>query len=291
MKRIYYLLIGGVILLAAGWLLSFNHQAGLSVTFFDVGQGDAALIRTAEGQNILIDGGPSRSILSKLGAYLPWTDRTIDLVILSHPHADHVTGLNHVLENYQVNHVLISGALHTTSEYLRFLELIKEKNIPITIALAGQTFTLNGGVNIEVLWPIESLAQKEFTDLNESSIVNKVTYGDTAILFTGDTPLENEEAVLQSGQIIKADILKVAHQGSKTSSGDNFIKAVSPQVAVISVGNNNYGHPNADTVARLKSLVPVVLRTDEAGDITYISNGQSFTRERGNLIFSKSVLP
>ena len=270
MKRIYYLLIGGVILLAAGWLLSFNHQAGLSVTFFDVGQGDAALIRTAEGQNILIDGGPSRSILSKLGAYLPWTDRTIDLVILSHPHADHVTGLNHVLENYQVNHVLMSGALHTTSEYLRFLELIKEKNIPITIALAGQTFTLNGGVNIEVLWPIESLAQKEFTDLNESSIVNKVTYGDTAILFTGDTPLENEEAVLQSGQIIKA---------------------VSPQVAVISVGNNNYGHPNADTVARLKSLVPVVLRTDEAGDITYISNGQSFTRERGNLIFSKSVLP
>lgn len=279
MTRKYYFIIGTIVLLVSGWLLNFYSADNFKVTFFDIGQGDSALVQTPSGQNILIDGGPSRAILNKLGNYLPWTERTIDLVILSHPHADHVTGLNHVLERYQVRHVLLTGALHNTPEYLRFLELIKQKNIPVTFAQGGQEFVFNDEVKVEVIWPMELLANKEFSDVNDSSIVNKISYGSTTILFTGDTPLENEIAMIAAGVNLKAQILKVAHQGSKTSSSEEFIKAVSPQAAVISVGKNNYGHPSPEVVARLKKFIPEVLRTDQAGDITYISNGQKIERQ------------
>jgi len=279
MKKIIVLLgtFGLVVVLAWWWGGQSNHL--LTVTFFDVGQGDAALIRTPQDQTILIDGGPDRTILTKLGESLPWTRRTIDLVILSHPHADHVAGLNYVLARYRVRHVLMTGAIHTTPEYLKFLELLKNKEVPVTIAQAGQVIELNGGVSVEVLWPFKSVVGERVNDLNITSIVNRVVYKATAVLFTGDTPKENEAALLNSGSDLTAQILKVAHQGSRTSSSEEFIKAVAPEVAVIPVGQNSYGHPHAEVVERLKKLVEVVLRTDAEGDITWQSNGQSWQRE------------
>lgn len=279
MKKIIVLLgtVGLVVVLAWWWGGQSNHL--LTVTFFDVGQGDAALIRTPQDQTILIDGGPDRTILTKLGESLPWTRRTIDLVILSHPHADHVAGLNYVLARYRVRHVLMTGAIHTTPEYLKFLELLKNKEVPVTIAQAGQVIELNGGVSVEVLWPFKSMVGERVDDLNTTSIVNRVVYKATAVLFTGDTPKENEAALLNSGSDLTAQILKVAHQGSRTSSSEEFIKAVAPEVAVIPVGQNSYGHPHAEVVERLKKLVEVVLRTDAEGDITWQSNGQSWQRE------------
>jgi len=279
MKKIIVLLgtVGLVVVLAWWWGGQSNHL--LTVTFFDVGQGDAALIRTPQDQTILIDGGPDRTILTKLGESLPWTRRTIDLVILSHPHADHVAGLNYVLARYRVRHVLMTGAIHTTPEYLKFLELLKNKEVPVTIAQAGQVIELNGGVSVEVLWPFKSMVGERVDDLNTTSIVNRVVYKATAVLFTGDTPKENEAALLNSGSDLTAQILKVAHQGSRTSSSEEFIKAVAPEVAVIPVGQNSYGHPHAEVVERLKKLVEVVLRTDAEGDTTWQSNGQSWQRE------------
>ena len=279
MKKIIVLLgtVGLVVVLAWWWGGQSNHL--LTVTFFDVGQGDAALIRTPQDQTILIDGGPDRTILTKLGESLPWTRRTIDLVILSHPHADHVAGLNYVLARYRVRHVLMTGAIHTTPEYLKFLELLKNKEVPVTIAQAGQVIELNGGVSVEVLWPFKSMVGERVDDLNTTSIVNRVVYKATAMLFTGDTLKENEAALLNSGSDLTAQILKVAHQGSRTSSSEEFIKAVAPEVAVIPVGQNSYGHPHAEVVERLKKLVEVVLRTDAEGDITWQSNGQSWQRE------------
>ena len=279
MKKIIVLLgtVGLVVVLAWWWGGQSNHL--LTVTFFDVGQGDAALIRTPQDQTILIDGGPDRTILTKLGESLPWTRRTIDLVILSHPHADHVAGLNYVLARYRVRHVLMTGAIHTTPEYLKFLELLKNKEVPVTIAQAGQVIELNGGVSVEVLWPFKSVVGERVNDLNITSIVNRVVYKATAMLFTGDTLKENEAALLNSGSDLTAQILKVAHQGSRTSSSEEFIKAVAPEVAVIPVGQNSYGHPHAEVVERLKKLVEVVLRTDAEGDITWQSNGQSWQRE------------
>ncbi|MDP3986157.1 MAG: ComEC/Rec2 family competence protein [Candidatus Veblenbacteria bacterium] len=283
--------VAALVVIGIAWVWQQSTPPAFTVTFFNVGQGDAALVRTVAGQTILVDGGPDRTILSKLGAALPWGERTIDLVILSHPHADHVSGLNYVLERYRVRQVLVTGAVHTTPEYLRFLELLKEQGLPVALARAGQTVELAGGVRVEVLWPQESFLGKEVPDLNATSIVNRVVYGSTAVLFTGDTPEENESSLLASGAEVEAQLLKVAHQGSRTSSSPAFLRAVSPQVAVISVGQNSYGHPHAEVVERLRELVPQVLRTDEEDDITFMSDGQSFTRQRPHLPFLQFVLP
>lgn len=270
MKQRYLIIfaLAGAAIVATFWG-NFAPRA-TSVIFFDIGQGDAALITTSARQTILIDGGPDRSILRKLGTALPWGDKTIDLVILSHPHADHVTGLTYVLERYQVGHVLMTGAVHTTPEYLRFLELVKKRHVPVTIAQAGQRLAFEGGVNVEVLWPEQSLAGVQVDDLNDTSIVNRVTFGQRSLLFTGDTPAANEAALISSGATLKADILKVAHQGSRTSSTEDFLQAVAPEVAVISVGaKNSYGHPHGEVVERLARLVATVLRTDRDGDIQF----------------------
>lgn len=278
MKKILPIVITVVALIIYGWWQVQSNEL-LTVTFFDIGQGDAALIKTPAQQIILIDGGPDRTILDKLGQHLPWTERSIDLIILSHPHADHVAGLNHVLQRYQVKHVLLTGALHSTPEYLKFLSLLKEKNISTTIAAAGKTFNLDGGVSIKILWPLTSLNQSRPDDLNDSSIVNRVDFGEVSLLFTGDTPVANEKELIDGNYELNADILKVAHQGSKTSSSEEFIKAVSPQIAIISVGKNSYGHPHEEIMMRLKSLVQEVWRTDQEGDITYLSDGKSIWRE------------
>lgn len=291
MKKVIYFLLVLLLIAATAGRLWFRTSASLLVIFLNVGQGDATVIRTPQGQTILIDGGPDRTILSKLGKYLPWTEKVIDLAVLSHPHADHLAGLNYILERYQVKHILMTEAVHTTPDYFHFLELIKKHNIPVTIALSGQEFLFDDGiVKLQTIWPDRSLAKERLTDLNSSSIVNRLVYGTTAVLFTGDTPVANEMSILNSGQTVRADILKVAHQGSRTSSSDEFLRTVSPQVAVISVGRNSYGHPHTEVIDRLQHLVAQVLRTDQQGDIIFISDGDKFNR-RYNLIFSAFVLP
>ncbi len=291
MKKAILLVAAVLIVGGSFWFAAVQGKGLLVVTFLDVGQGDAAIIRTPTEETILIDGGPDRTVLTKLAKYIPWTERTIDLVVVSHPHADHLTGLNYVLERYKVRHVLMTDAVHTTPEYLRFLELLKEKNIPITLAVTGRKFEFGQGVSLEVIWPREKFGGQRLTDLNDSSLVNKIIYGTSVVLFTGDTPQENEQAILTTGLDIKAQILKVSHQGSKTSSTSEFIKAVAPGAAIISVGPNSYGHPHAEVVSRLEQLVPSVLRTDQEGDITFISDGQNFKRYQRNLIFPWFVLP
>lgn len=262
----------------AAWLWSGFRPQSFRLTFFNVGQGDSALIQTPAKQAILIDGGPDRGILVKLGQALPWGKRTLDLVILSHPHADHVAGLTYVLERYHVRQVLMTGVLYPTPEYLRFLELVRDKHIPVHLAKGRETLKLAGGVSVDILWPQGSLANIEVADVNATSVVCRVNYGDTSVLFTGDTPAENEASLLATGVNLEADILKVAHQGSITSSTPDFIKAVAPELAVVSVGKNTYGHPASEIMERLRKLVLNVVRTDEMGDVTLKSDGRSWQR-------------
>ncbi len=269
MKRPWLLSGLVVALMVAAWAWA-ARPTPLTVTFFDIGQGDAALIRTPAHQNILIDGGPDDRVAAKLGRALPWTDRTIDLVILSHPHADHVTGLVPVLQHYHVGRVLMTGVLHTAPQYLEFLQLIKDKHIPVTIAQAGQHLALAGGVTLDVLWPTVPYEGQTVPEIHVTTIVNQLRYGSTSVFFTGDLPAEEEGMLVASGTDLRAHILKVGHHGSRTSSSEAFIKAVAPPVAVISVGRRNqYGLPDEDVVARLKRLVPQVFRTDQDGDVTF----------------------
>ncbi|MFA4937446.1 MAG: ComEC/Rec2 family competence protein [Patescibacteria group bacterium] len=270
--------IAAILLLVIGALLVLPAGTGkLQVYFFDVGQGDATLIKTPSGGIILIDGGPDRKVLRQLGSALPFGKRTIDLLILSHPHADHVTGLIGVLEKYQVKHVLATGVVHTTAEYQQWLGQIKEQNIPWQTAVAGEQISFADGVSLEILWPSESLVEKTVNDLNESSAVVKLNYGFTSVLFTGDISTSNEQQILTNQTPVASQILKVPHQGSKTSSSLEFIKAVAPMWAVIFVGaNNRYGHPHQEVVVRYQQQGVGVLRTDELGTIRFVSDGKAW---------------
>ncbi len=268
-------IIGLIITLWLAWLVASVRPVKFSLTFFDVGQGDAALIVTPARQAILLDGGPDRAILNKLGRTLPWDKHDIDLMILSHPHADHLTGLLAVLQQYQVKQILMTGVIHTTPEYLEFLKIIKTKQISVTLAKTGQIIKLAGEVELEVVGPVESYQNRVVADLNAASLVVKLKYGTTQALFTGDQTRENELELLKTGANLSAQLLKVAHHGSRASSGLEFLRAVKPDYAVISAGAGNpFGHPAAETLQRLQELGAAVYRTDKAGDIEFVSDGR-----------------
>lgn len=277
----------GILLIALGWTIqqpvTQGQQGALTATFFDVGQGDSVLVETPGYQRILIDGGPDRSVISDLGSRLPGGEG-IDLMVLTHPHADHAAGLVAVLQRYPVARVLATGMVHTTQTYESFLREIAERKIPMTVARAGQVFDFGENVTLEVLYPFEDLSHREVSQieglkdgLNDTSVVVRVVYGVTAMLFTGDISAAIEEkliTVYPSGGLA-ADILKVPHQGSQTSSSWDFLDAVQPAFAVISVGaGNTYGHPHASVLSRYEEARIPVLRTDEQGTITIQSDGR-----------------
>lgn len=274
-KRILFLLFAVNIILIIVLAVS-SYRRKFKIHFFDVGQGDAIYVRTVENYDILIDGGPDDTVLSKLGEAMPFYDREIDIVIVSHPHADHITGLLSVLQNYKVKNVYLSGASHTTYEYLELLrQLAKHPETrkvkvdhPITLRLGDETALF-------FLYPdfdVADTSAPQFTNsnLNNTSVVVKLTHKGKSVLFTGDIEKEAEEYMLSKGIDVSGDVLKVAHQGSRTSSTETFLRAVYPRFAVISVGKNVYGHPHPDTLDRLHFLNIRPLRTDEEGDIVFV---------------------
>jgi len=259
------------------WVGVFQlNQSYLEVTFFDVGQGDAIFIETPEGHQILIDGGQDEIVLERLGDEMPFWDRTIDLVILTHPEHDHYGGLIEVLKRYDVENILWTGVLRNTAEYKEWRKLIQEECANIYIAKAGQRIygspTSVRRSDFRILYPFESIENKEVSSVNNTSIIAKLSYGETSFLFTGDAFKKVERELVKRGTDIDSDVLKIGHHGSKTSSAEEFIELVSPGTAVISVGKDNkYGHPHQET---LKSLNKIrILRTDLDGNIKIISDG------------------
>ncbi len=244
----------------------------LEVHFFDVGQGDAIFIETPNGQQVLIDGGPDKTVLEKLSQVMPFYDRKIDLLILTHPDADHITGLVSVLEYYNIGRILFSGLTKDTAIYQKWQDLIEDKEIPLTVAQAGQQIILQEGIVMKILWPDQSLLESFSEPCNNVSIVGQLIYGRTEFLLTGDIEKKVESHLLKENWPLESDILKVAHHGSKTSSSYDFLKAVNPQIAVISVGEKNrYKHPHEEVLERLKDIL--VYRTDDYGDIEIMTDG------------------
>jgi len=277
-KLIFYAVLLFTALLAADLYLVFTRPKELKVIFFDVVQGDSALIKTAEGQNILIDGGPNSRVTQKLGRNLPFYNRDIDLMILTHPHADHLTGLLDVLKRYKVKKVLMNRTEQTTAEYLEFLSLIKQKNIPAVEAAAGLKIVLNQDLFLSVFYAGDDDWQKVYAgkneplDLNDTSIVFKLVSSELKVLFTGDISHNVEKYLLAQNYDLSADILKVAHHGSNLSSSVEFLKAVAPRLAVISVGaKNKFGHPGGRVIKNLKDLGVEMKRTDIDGDVVISS--------------------
>lgn len=255
---------------------AFQATDNLEVDFLDVEQGDSILIKTSYGQNILIDGGPDNSVIRKLSEELPWWDRQIDLMILTHPHSDHIAGLIDVIKRYKVNKILYTGTIHTSSEYFKWLELIKSKKIPLILVNAPQAIKIGQDSELSVIYPRKNLAGKTVDNLNNGSIVAKLRYGETNFLFTGD--MENEAEKELMGVDLRADVLKVAHHGSDDSSGQEFLKKVIPKIAVIQVGaDNEFGHPSRRIIKRLERINARILRTDLDGTVKLISDGKTIT--------------
>jgi len=243
-----------------------------------VGQGDSAFIQTPQGHQILIDGGPGSALSEKLSSLMPFWDKTVDFVILSHPEADHMQGLLNILQNYKADYILWTGVKKTAAEYDKWMKVLDyQKNIgaKIIIAESGQEIKA-GNVLIDTLYPFESLEGKEMKDTsNDSCVVSKIIFGKNSFLFTGDISSVAEKELVNNNAELQSDVLKVAHHGSKYSTSDLFLEAVKPQVAVIEVGKNSYGHPTPETLQRLDKFGIKVLRTDKDGDVKFISDGKN----------------
>lgn len=247
----------------------------LHVSFLDVGQGDAILISKGSYQ-VLIDGGPSaRAINLELSEQMPFWDRTIELVVLTHPHDDHITGLVEVLENYRVEQVLSPDIDCDLSAYDEWLRLIEEKDIESTAALAGQRIEFDGVV-IEVLNPQDPPLSGTDSDDDNNGVVLYLSFGDVSFLLTTDIMWQAEFELITQRAIPRCTVMKVGHHGSATSTTEEFLAVASPQIAVISVGaDNDYGHPNDEVIHRLEEEIGAgnIYRTDENGTIEFITDG------------------
>ena len=248
------------------------------VSFLDVGQGDAILIQTPAHQNILIDGGPDpQKIGLELSKKLPFWDRTIDLMVSTQPQADHVTGLVEVLQRYKVKQVLDADASYDSLIYQQWLELVEQKEIKRDIARAGQEIDLGHGIRIEVLNPPPELFQGTSHDVDNNGVVLRLVWGKVSFLFTADIRQEAEFELIGQRANLRSTVLKVAHHGSKTSTLPQFLAAVDPEVAVISVGANNpFGHPSPEVAERLAERLgkDKVYLTSENGTIEFITDGE-----------------
>lgn len=247
----------------------------LKVNFLSVEQGDSEFIETPEGHQILIDGGPGSAILEKLNFLMPFWDKTLDLVILTHPEKDHMQGLLEVLKSYKADYILWTGVKKTAPEYNEWiltLENQKKMGAQIIIADPGKKIIL-GSVEIDDIYPFENLNGKEFKNTsNDSCIVSRLIYGANSFLFAGDIDSAAEKEIIEK-ENVKSDILKVAHHGSKYSTSDLFLQNIMPKLATIEVGKNSYGHPTQEVLNRLANFGIKVLRTDKNGDIKFLSDG------------------
>jgi len=270
-----------VILVWRAFLSLEAHQGKLFLHVFDIGQGDAIFIEAPNGSQVLIDGGPSNVVLAKLGETMPFWDRSIDLVVLTHPHVDHITGLLDVLKRYRVGMVLESGVNYSTAEYGEWHTLLEQKHIPVAIAERGDVVHLARGVDLDILAPFESFVSKSPKNVHDATVVTRLSFASSTALLMGDAEEKIEYQFLASGDDLHADILKVGHHGSKTSSTDFFLEAVRPRFAVISAGRKNrYGHPTQEVLDRLRAFGISIQRTDQDGDVAYVSDGREFQLEK-----------
>lgn len=243
------------------------------IHFIDVGQGDCELIAT-EGKTVLIDCGEREYYTDVINYIRNLGINKLDYVVATHPHSDHVGGMSYILDEFEIGTLIMpeiqSSVLPTTNTYKRLLEAVKNNNINVEYAEAGKSYTVDDAV-MTVLSPVN-----EYDDLNNYSVTVKFTHGENSFLFTGDIEKEAETDILDSGANVSADVLKVAHHGSTTSSQKKFLTAASPTYAVIEVGSpNDYGHPHDKTVNRLNELDITIYRTDISGNIVFKSDGSS----------------
>jgi len=250
-----------------------DRNGALTVAFLDVGQGDAIYIEAPNGNQMLIDGGPSSgALLRALGNVMPFWDRSIDVVLATHPDQDHVGGLTAVVERMSVDSVVTTENTSDTGAYGAFEKVIAENNSRHILARAHERIILDYGVVLEILFPDRNTTNWES---NTSSIIARLSYGEESFIFTGDAPESIEKYLIgKSSSELNSSVLKLGHHGSRTSSSKIFLSAVDPKYAVISAGKDNkYGHPHKEVTDLLVDLKIPTVSTYEQGTIIFETNG------------------
>ena len=280
----------GVVCFGFAWWWYYPDSL-LRVVVCDVGQGDAILIQQGFNQ-VIIDGGPNESLLSCLGKFVPFWDKRIEMVVMTHPQADHYTALEGLLERYDVKLWLANGVISDAATFERIREKVIAENARVELPSAGKKIRI-GKMEWKVVWPrvkqgkeeiwkkqnlegVEGISPEELglEDVNQVSVGLSLKYGQFSGLFTGDLGSAEEQALINSGVLGEYVFLKMPHHGSKYSSSTGFIRKTSPRVVVVSVGRNNgYGHPNSDIMSRYDAVGAKIYRTDKEGVVVVVSDG------------------
>lgn len=289
------------------------HDGKLHVVFCDVGQGDGILITTPSNKQILVDAGPDKRILDCLGKHMPFWDRTIDIALLTHPHADHFAGYYYIVDQYRIDHFATEALRNNTDGFAELEKRLQREHIKVQHVSVGDRWTApviasdqrergnltakeiasssfdkirtpRNDVIIEVLGPTNTfLVSKDpdgiITNSAESaSLVIKVSYGEFSVLLTGDAPIDEMTEIALDG-VSGLDVLQIPHHGSTTGIDEEVLSLLQPRMAVISVGKNNYGHPKKEVLELLQKQGITILRTDERGDVAFVSNGKEITMQ------------
>lgn len=272
MKIWKYILLFLALAAALSWLAVLSFPSGeLKIVACDVGQGDAILIEKGTFQ-VLIDGGPGKRVVSCLSRYMPFWDKTIEVVVLTHPDADHSTGLVDVVRNYKVKHFVSSGLEADTEVYRTLLNEVSENGVEVHTIKKGDRLVY-GELHFDVLHPAQIPADAK---TNDYSVVMKMSFGDFDALFTADIEDGISDLIADTAVVNNLEYLKVPHHGSKNGLSKKLLDEVSPAVAVISVGKNSFGHPHEEVMGLLRDKEARILRTDQLGDVVIETNGKRF---------------
>ena len=260
---------------------------GVYAAFIDVGQGDSIFLRSPSGKTMLVDAGTPDSFESIQNVLSEEGVTKLDVVVMTHPHSDHMGSMKRVIDNYDIGTFYMPDAVNTTSSFDRMLSALEKKKVKTKVIWGSAKTTINwdGDVEVRVLSPIKGADYQD--NLNDMSVVIKVTYGETSLLLTGDAESYAEELMIASEkELLQADVLKIGHHGSSTSSSQAFLDAVQPKAVVISLGkNNDYGHPHRETMQRLKKLGTEIYRTDELGTVRMLFTESEVRLLKGSKYF------
>lgn len=271
-----YLFFIGIILIIFYFLITYQTSKknnNLEVSFIDSGQADAIFIKTPNQKNIIIDFGSEQG-LKQLEKEIEWWNKQIDLIIITHPHDDHITGLLPIIKKYKIKQIMYNGLDYESNVYNELLNLITEYNIPLLLPNYNQIINIEPDCFLNIIYPITSFYQQTIDNINNSSIVSRLVCNNSSFLFMGDVETKIENEILATNLNIKSDVIKIGHHGSVTASSEKFLEKVDPKIAIIMVGkNNDFNHPSLRIIKRLNKLNIKLFRTDQDGTIKIISDG------------------
>lgn len=256
----------------------FAAGKNLEVDFLDIGQGDAILITTPSGKQALVDGGMTDAALAELAKQMPFYDRKIDYIIATHPDADHIGGLIPVMERYEVGEIFSNDAPSDSATYQKWLAIINQNHIPHHLLRQGDVLDFGDEVRFEVLWPNRSYLGGNIDNLNNTSVVGRLVFGQNEAMLTGDAETETQETLCRlPDEKLKAEIFKASHHGAQNGADECFSEKADPDWVVISVAADNpFGHPHKSALDLFQTLGAQILRTDKDGTVEFFSNGMSW---------------